>query len=95
VADRTALSVPVSALLYEGTERVLFVKRGEGFAKIRVKVGAQQAGRAEILEGIADGDEVVTRGAQLLFGELFRSGIPSEADGDAGEKDDDEDSGGR
>ena len=95
VSERSALSVPVSALLYEGVERVLFVKHGESFVKIRVKAGAQQAGRVEILEGIADGDEVVTRGAQLLFGELYRTGIPSGDEEDAGKKDDDEDSGGR
>jgi hypothetical protein len=76
VSEKEALSVPSAALLYEGTERVLFVKRGGGFEKLRVKVGPEQAGRAEILEGLSDGDEVVIRGAQILLGELFKSQIP-------------------
>jgi len=78
VARRTALSVPTSSLLYEGTERILFVKRGDAFEKVRVRAGVEQAGRAEILEGIADGDEVVSRGAQLLLGEMFKTRIPSD-----------------
>jgi hypothetical protein len=82
---RLALSVPASALLYEGTERVLFVRRADFFEKVRVVVGAEQAGRAEILEGLVDGDEVVVRGAQILFGEMFRTRIPS------GEEEKDED----
>ncbi|HKB08683.1 MAG TPA: efflux RND transporter periplasmic adaptor subunit [Candidatus Polarisedimenticolia bacterium] len=80
VDERTALSVPTSALLYEGTSRVLFVKRGDAYEKVRVRVGAEQVGRAEILDGVSDGDEVVTRGAQSLLGEMFKTRIPAEED---------------
>lgn len=77
VSERTALSVPVSALLYEGTDRILFVRRGEGYEKVPVQVGAQQAGRAEILQGLAEGDAVVTRGGQSLFGEIYKVLVPA------------------
>ncbi len=86
IADRPALSVPASALLYEGTARVLFIRHGDGFEKIRVAVGAEQAGRAEILEGLRDGDEVVRSGSQVLLGEMFRTRIPT---GEEEEKDKD------
>ena len=66
----------------------MFVKRGDDFEKVRVRVGAEQAGRAEILEGLADGDEVVTRGAQVLLGEMLKTRIPiGEEEGE--EKDED------
>ncbi|PYS96168.1 MAG: hypothetical protein DMF50_05725 [Acidobacteria bacterium] len=77
VDARPALSVPAPSLLYEGSERVVFVRRdGATFEKVRVRVGAQQAGRNEILEGLTEGEEVVTRGAQILLGESFRTRIP-------------------
>lgn len=82
VSQRTALSVPASALLYEGTDRILFVAKGDAFEKIRVQVGAEQAGRAEILEGLRDGDAAVTRGAQFLLGETYKVRTPAGADED-------------
>jgi hypothetical protein len=84
ISEHAALSVPTPALLYEGNGQVLFRKvgagGGAGFEKVRVRVGARSGGRAEILAGIADGDEVVIRGAQTLLGETLRSGIPGEGD---------------
>jgi Cu(I)/Ag(I) efflux system membrane fusion protein len=82
VAEKTALSVPDAAVLYEGTERVLFVAGDGGFRKRRVQVGAQQGGRSEILAGLADGDTVVIRGAQFLLGEMFRVRNPGAAEDD-------------
>ena len=77
VDARPALSVPAPALLYEGSDRVLFVRRdGATFQKVRVRVGAQQAGRSEVLEGLREGEEVVTRGAQILLGESFKTRMP-------------------
>jgi multidrug efflux pump subunit AcrA (membrane-fusion protein) len=79
-SERESLSVPASSLLYEGTDRILFVKRTDGFEKRRVQVGPRHEGRVEILEGISEGDEVVTQGAQALLGELFKATIPGEGD---------------
>jgi multidrug efflux pump subunit AcrA (membrane-fusion protein) len=56
------------------------VKTPEGFEKRRVRVGPRQGGRVEVLEGISEGDEVVTQGAQALLGELFKTTIPGEGD---------------
>lgn len=82
VSQRSALSVPASALLYEGSDRVLFVVKGGAFVKTRVQVGAEQAGRAEILEGLRDGDTVVTRGGQFLLGETYKVRTPAGAEED-------------
>jgi multidrug efflux pump subunit AcrA (membrane-fusion protein) len=62
------------------------VKTPEGFEKRRVRVGPRQGGRVEVLEGISEGDEVVTTGAQALLGELFKTTIPGEGD-ESGEGD--------
>jgi len=70
--ERPALSVPDEAVLYEGTERVLFVARDGGFDKRTVQVGARQGGRTEVTAGLAAGDVVVTHGAQFLLGELSK-----------------------
>lgn len=82
VAQKSALSVPDSALLFEGADRILFVGQGDGFERTRVQVGAQQAGRAEITAGLGDGQVVVTRGAQFLLGELYKVRTPHGAEDD-------------
>lgn len=82
VSQRSALSVPASALLYEGSNRVLFVAKDGAFVKLRAQVGAEHAGRAEILEGLRDGDTVVTRGGQSLLGETYKVRAPAGAEED-------------
>lgn len=76
VAETNALSVPTTSLLFEGTGRIVFVQRPDGFEKTRVRVGSERGGRTEILEGLADGDAVVTAGAQVLLGELSKIRMP-------------------
>jgi hypothetical protein len=79
VAERSALSVPDAAVLYEATDRIVFVQRGAPgtYEKVRVRTGAQQGGRTEILAGLADGDVVVTHGAQFLLGEVYKVRNPA------------------
>jgi HlyD family secretion protein len=57
-----ALVVPETALLYDG-DRVYVERRaaGEGearFAAATVEVGVLEAGRAQVVDGLAEGDEV-------------------------------------
>jgi len=80
VAQSISLSVPSESLLFEGTGRIVFVKRSDGFEKTRVRVGSERGGRTEILDGLADGDAVVTTGAQVLLGELSKIQLPGEED---------------
>jgi Cu(I)/Ag(I) efflux system membrane fusion protein len=64
------LMVPDSAVLYAGTRRVVFRDLGEGRLEPRdVVVGASSAGFVEVLEGLEEGDVVVTSGTFLVAAE--------------------------
>jgi cobalt-zinc-cadmium efflux system membrane fusion protein len=80
VEQKEALSLPERSVLFEGTARIVFVKTPGGFTRTRVHVGGSQAGRVEILDGVKEGDAVVTAGAQLLLGELSKTRMPQEED---------------
>lgn len=61
---REALSVPASALIDDGGERVVYVQRdGESFSRVVVTLGLRDGDRFEVLSGLAPGDRVVTQGA--------------------------------
>lgn len=64
---RPAFTVPVTALIDDGGQRVAYVMRGgESFSRVPVKVGLRDGDRVEILEGLRPGDRVVTRGAMQI-----------------------------
>src|SRR5207253_5089831 len=63
----TVLTVPDSAVLDTGTKQTVLVDRGEGrFEPRAVKLGARAGGYVAVLEGIRDGEKVVT-GANFLI----------------------------
>jgi HlyD family secretion protein len=82
VDRKTAITVPDTALLYDGLERVLFVARDAGFEKVRVRAGASREGRTEILAGLGEGDVVVTTGGLFLMGEIGRIRAPDASEED-------------
>lgn len=53
-----ALSVPETALRYEGAEVYVEVRNGEGFGRRSVKVGVVDRDRVQLLEGVQEGEEV-------------------------------------
>jgi RND family efflux transporter MFP subunit len=64
---RTALSVPVSALIEDAGQRVVYLMRaGESFSRVPVRLGLRDGDRYEVLEGLTAGDRVVSRGAMLV-----------------------------
>ncbi|OAI06957.1 MULTISPECIES: efflux RND transporter periplasmic adaptor subunit [Methylomonas] len=64
------LSVPDSAILDSGTRQVVLVQEDEGrFEPRPVKIGHQTGGFSEVLEGLQDGDNVVTRANFLIDAE--------------------------
>jgi Cu(I)/Ag(I) efflux system membrane fusion protein len=67
-ADSTVmLAVPESAVLDTGTRQTVLVDRGEGrFEPRAVKLGARAGGYAVVLEGVREGEKVVT-GANFLI----------------------------
>jgi Cu(I)/Ag(I) efflux system membrane fusion protein len=71
------LSVPDDALLASGEHRYAFVKRGEGQLQAReVRVGVI-GDYDEVLEGLAEGEEVATQATFLLSSEArLRNALP-------------------
>jgi RND family efflux transporter MFP subunit len=65
-----ALTVPRSAVLDSGSRQMVFIDQGEGNLEARkVTTGWRYGDRVEILNGLKEGDEVVTSGNFLLDSE--------------------------
>lgn len=61
------LAIPVGAIVEDGGVDVAFVQiHGESYSRRNVRLGRREAGYVEVLEGIAEGEWVVTRGAWLV-----------------------------
>ena len=59
-----ALAVPVSAVVDDGSEQVVFVEvSGERFERRPVRLGLRDRGWVQVLAGVAPGERVVSRGA--------------------------------
>jgi RND family efflux transporter MFP subunit len=68
---KNALSVPVEAVLHSGEKQTVFVALGDGkFEPRRVKTGMQNdSGDIEIVQGLLEGEEVVTSAQFMLDSE--------------------------
>lgn len=65
--SREVLSVPATAVIDDGGERVVYVMvSGESFTRRPVRLGERDGGRIEVREGLAAGERVVSRGAMLV-----------------------------
>jgi membrane fusion protein (multidrug efflux system) len=72
--ERSGLALPEEALMPAGSDNFVF-KVGEGKAqRVKVKIGQRRGATAEIVEGLKEGDEVVTAGQLKL-----RDGAPVKA----------------
>ena len=62
-----ATAVPASAIVDDGGRPVVFVQvAGESFERRPVRLGIQEGGYLQVLDGIIPGERVVTRGADLI-----------------------------
>jgi Cu(I)/Ag(I) efflux system membrane fusion protein len=70
-ADRAAVtSVPASAIIDNGTKQIVLVAKGDGrFEPRPVKVGRRGDGHVEIVEGLRQGEEIVTTATFLIDAE--------------------------
>lgn len=67
---REVLTVPDSAVINSGQRQVLLVALGEGrFEPREVKLGARGDGQVEVLSGVKEGENVVTRANFLIDAE--------------------------
>jgi len=64
--DRMAISVPKSAIVFEGGKRFVYVKREDGFHREEIQAGQEASESVEVLSGLKAGDEVATSGAFVL-----------------------------
>ncbi len=71
------LLVPEQAVIYAGEKRVVFVDLGEGrLLPKKIKTGLRNADYIEVLEGLVEGDEIVTSGNFLIASESkLKSGL--------------------
>jgi len=65
--NRSAISVPQTAVLNDGGKTVVFVAEGNGYQKREVHTGIQNGDRLEIVEGLSPGEKVVVKGNYLLL----------------------------
>ena len=64
------LAVPEEAVFDTGTQRIVFVDKGQGLFEPReVTVGANADGDYELKAGVAEGEQVVTSGNFLIDSE--------------------------
>ncbi len=61
-----AVVVPSQALLTLGNQQYVMVKEGDRYVKRSVVVGARSLDKIEIVQGLKEGEEVVTEGGLLL-----------------------------
>jgi membrane fusion protein (multidrug efflux system) len=60
------LTVPREAVMEDGDQPALFAIRDGKAVRQSIRAGARSGGLVEILEGVADGEQVVTVGASTL-----------------------------
>jgi cobalt-zinc-cadmium efflux system membrane fusion protein len=65
--NRTAISIPQSAVLNDEGKTIVFVAEGNGYKKRQVQSGIQSNDRVEIIDGLSAGDKVVVKGNYLLL----------------------------
>jgi Cu(I)/Ag(I) efflux system membrane fusion protein len=66
-SSATVLAVSDSAVIDSGARQVVLIEKGEGrFAPRAVKIGARGGGFVEVLDGVSEGERVVT-GANFLI----------------------------
>lgn len=69
-AKGSVVTVPLSAVIDSGTRQIVLVRQGEGrFAQRQVRLGARSDAHVEVLDGIADGEQVVVAANFLIDAE--------------------------
>jgi Cu(I)/Ag(I) efflux system membrane fusion protein len=74
-AEDDALTIPTEAVIKTGTRSVVIVADdGTHFRPVLVRIGSEHAGRSEILDGLAVGQQVVASGQFLIDSEATLRG---------------------
>jgi cobalt-zinc-cadmium efflux system membrane fusion protein len=71
-----ALTVPLAAVQIGPTGKMVFVQRGTNEFEVRmVKLGSEQGDVVTVLDGVSEGEQVVTKGSFVLKSEMERHKI--------------------
>ena len=65
--NRSAISIPQSAVLNDQGKTVVFVAEGGSYKKRQVHTGIQNGDLVEIIDGLNAGDKVIVKGNYLLL----------------------------
>jgi len=65
------LAVPEAAVLDDRDRKIVFVAVAEGYRLQPVKLGTKEGGHWEVLDGLTEGDEIVTSGSYQLKSKLY------------------------
>ena len=83
VGQRSALTVPETAVLSDNGELFVFVEMAPGlYQKHPIRLGGKGTGRVEVLEGLAANEPVVVQGGFILKSELAKGSRGSLGGGD-------------
>jgi membrane fusion protein, copper/silver efflux system len=67
---RETMVIGTNAVIYAGEQELVFIRVGDGLFEPRpIRVGIRAKDRIQVLEGLKEGDEVVTRGQFMLDSE--------------------------
>jgi multidrug efflux pump subunit AcrA (membrane-fusion protein) len=76
---QNVLVIPDAALQTDEDRQVVFVALGQNkFQKRVVKLGLEEEGRVEVLEGLNQGDKVVSEGSFILKSEMLKGELGEE-----------------
>ena len=81
-SNKSALTVPNSAVLEASGEKFVFVRDGAKFNRVDIEAGASDDKYVEVLSGLVPGDEVVTVGAREIYTRWLMGGAAPAADAD-------------
>lgn len=83
-AERDALLVPSEAVIRSGRRALVMLAEDKGrYRPVEVRLGAEAEGKVEVLEGLAEGQQVVASGQFLLDSEASLRGIAVQGLGQA------------
>lgn len=74
-ASQQGLSVPTESIIATGQRTVVIVKNEQGFRPAEVVTGLANEGKTQILEGLSEGETVVSSGQFLIDSEASLSGV--------------------
>lgn len=75
---RLALTVPITAVLDSGLRKLVYVEKGKGYyVPVAIETGPRTDDGYLVLNGLKDGDKVVTHGGFLLDSQFQIRGLPS------------------